>query len=532
VERLKAELFPRATLLTPNLDEAEILLGERIRSLPELQAAARELHRRFGCAVLVKGGHLRRLKQATDIFVSDSGELVLRAAFVRSVNTHGTGCTFSAAITAYLARGRSLRGSVIAAKEHITLAIRHTRRIGAHSVLGRPRAHLGWSMRYPTESVPLNFMKCAGLVLCALAHAVALSSAATNPTLLRFKYERYGAQDGALYDDIVKAVFLDSKGRVWAGTVTGLAIFDRNIWTKRTFKMSGLPLGLRFLGITNFGPRKIVEGPPDTIWLGGDFGVWRVRNDSFEEIGSSPEMAGMLDMALDRDVGLWVVKKSRVCRFNGRTWTTVLCPYIGKPKSREAPGLQGIAIGTNGVVWIGGTVYGEPKEPWEHEAAIWLVDQERKERNDGPPMAPLFEFNGKRWRAFGPLDGLNVKWAIPRLDEQDRLTVKTPKGNYIREDGTWKPVKEYAAFVDKRWILRERKRGLLRGYSELLFRDGEHPVEVQPKNARSGEVLEVRSEQLTLLHIAEDQARNCVWLGTPHGLYRIWLEEQGGLNEQ
>jgi hydroxymethylpyrimidine/phosphomethylpyrimidine kinase len=143
VERLKAELFPRATLLTPNLDEAEILLGERIRSLPELQAAARELHHRFGCAVLVKGGHLRRLKQATDVFVNDSEELVLRAKFVRGVGTHGTGCTFSAAITAYLAMGRSLRRSVIAAKDHITLAIRHTRRIGAHSVLGRPRAHVG-----------------------------------------------------------------------------------------------------------------------------------------------------------------------------------------------------------------------------------------------------------------------------------------------------------------------------------------------------------------------------------------------------
>src|SRR5919108_412356 len=123
-------------------------------------------------------------------------------------------------------------------------------------------------------------MKWLFLALFALAQAVVQSNAdveqVNNPTRHRFKYERYHAQSGALCDDLVKTVFVDSKGHVWVGTVAGLAIYDGNIWTNRTFDVSSLPLGVRLLGITNFGPRRIVEGPPATVWLGGDFGVWRV----------------------------------------------------------------------------------------------------------------------------------------------------------------------------------------------------------------------------------------------------------------
>ena len=68
VKALCGELLPLATLITPNLDEAEILVGEKLSSVTDLRAAARELHGRFGCAVLVKGGHLRGLKEAVDIF--------------------------------------------------------------------------------------------------------------------------------------------------------------------------------------------------------------------------------------------------------------------------------------------------------------------------------------------------------------------------------------------------------------------------------------------------------------------------------
>jgi ligand-binding sensor domain-containing protein len=239
----------------------------------------------------------------------------------------------------------------------------------------------------------------------------------------------------------------------------------------------------------------------------------------------------MLAMAVDRIGGLWVVKKSRVYRFDGQAWTTVLCPYIGKPKSHEAPGLHGIAIQTNGNVWIGGTVYGELRKPWEHEDSIWIVDQEQQNWKDGPPMAPLFKFDGNGWRAFGPSHGLNIKWSIPELDEQGRITIKTSKGYYTRQGETWKSVKEADVIADKRWVLRERKRGLLKGYSQLLFRDGERFVEVRPTGHKTGEVSDVGSEQLASLHLVEDRERGCVWLGTLHGLYRIWRAEQGAENE-
>jgi len=135
VRALCAQLLPLATVVTPNLDEAEILVGGNLRSVPDLRAAARELHRRFGCAALVKGGHLRGLREAVDIFYDGRQELLLSAPFVRGVSTHGTGCTYSAAIAGYLARGCSLPKAVERAKEYITQAIAQSQVAAGHSVL-------------------------------------------------------------------------------------------------------------------------------------------------------------------------------------------------------------------------------------------------------------------------------------------------------------------------------------------------------------------------------------------------------------
>lgn len=132
---LCAELLPLATLVTPNLDEAEILVKVRLRSVEDLRMAAKGLHQKFGCAALVKGGHLRGLKEAVDIFCDAKEELLLSAPFVRGVSTHGTGCTYSAAVTGYLARGFSLSQAVRRAKEYITQAIVHSQRTGGHDVL-------------------------------------------------------------------------------------------------------------------------------------------------------------------------------------------------------------------------------------------------------------------------------------------------------------------------------------------------------------------------------------------------------------
>jgi hydroxymethylpyrimidine/phosphomethylpyrimidine kinase len=135
VRVLREELLPLATLVTPNLDEAEILVGAKLRSVSDLRAAARTMHKHFGCAVLVKGGHLRGLKEAVDIFYDGQEELLLSAPFIRGVNTHGTGCTYSAAIAGQLARGRTLPRAVQAAKEYITQAIAQSRTVAGHSVL-------------------------------------------------------------------------------------------------------------------------------------------------------------------------------------------------------------------------------------------------------------------------------------------------------------------------------------------------------------------------------------------------------------
>ncbi|MBL9175206.1 MAG: bifunctional hydroxymethylpyrimidine kinase/phosphomethylpyrimidine kinase [Verrucomicrobiales bacterium] len=129
------QLLPLATLVTPNLDETALLIGRRPRTLEDLREAARTLFFRHGCAALIKGGHLRSLPRATDVFFDGATELVLSAPFVRGVATHGTGCTYSAAITGYLALGLALPAAVELAKNHITQSIAQSVRIGRHLTL-------------------------------------------------------------------------------------------------------------------------------------------------------------------------------------------------------------------------------------------------------------------------------------------------------------------------------------------------------------------------------------------------------------
>ena len=394
------------------------------------------------------------------------------------------------------------------------------------------------------------FWNCIGwpcLVLSVTAYGLGSSSLLAEPAPsaslndMRFKFEHYNALGGTLYkssgrnsdyDDQVTAVFVDTKDRVWVGTQNGLAVYVGEQWTNRTFPVKGLSpverAAFQVLQISNCGPDKIVEGPPGTIWLGGHCGLWRFQDGEYEEI--KPGLDGsILAMAVDDQGALWIVNKERVQRYDGRSWNTVLCPYIGKPKSVEASGLYGIVIDTNGSIWTGGTVYGNPMAPWEIESPIWVVDQKLKQRGDGPPMAALFEFDGKRWRAFGPSDGLDVKRATPELNAQGRIVVKTSRGHRIWEGDTWKSIREPEINLEKRWVLRKRKRGLRTDYAELLYHDGQHLVQVRPANAETGEVLDLRSERRPLLHIAEDLGRGCVWLGTSRGLYKICPEEREAL---
>ncbi len=132
---LEDELLPLATLVTPNVPEAEALTGLKLRDPEDLRAAARKLHRQFGCAALVKGGHLQTGPTAIDVFYDGKEEFLLEAARAKGVATHGTGCTFAAAITAHLARGAKPAAAVTAAKGFVTNAIHRSVRAGGFAVL-------------------------------------------------------------------------------------------------------------------------------------------------------------------------------------------------------------------------------------------------------------------------------------------------------------------------------------------------------------------------------------------------------------
>ncbi len=138
IRALQDELLPLATLVTPNLEETRILTGLSIRQPEHLRLAACQIVKAFGCAALVKGGHLAGCAQALDIFYDGHTELLLSAPFVRGVSTHGTGCTYSAAIAAYCALGLELPEAVKRAKRFITRAIARSWRVAGHSVLGVP----------------------------------------------------------------------------------------------------------------------------------------------------------------------------------------------------------------------------------------------------------------------------------------------------------------------------------------------------------------------------------------------------------
>jgi hydroxymethylpyrimidine/phosphomethylpyrimidine kinase len=130
------KLLPLATLVTPNLSEAEILSGQRISTLEEMEHSARKIQSYFGCAVLIKGGHLRDNRRATDILFDGKTSTVLRAPFVKGIRTHGTGCVYSAAICAALALGKSLPQAVQTGKHFVTRAISKSYRSGTHFALG------------------------------------------------------------------------------------------------------------------------------------------------------------------------------------------------------------------------------------------------------------------------------------------------------------------------------------------------------------------------------------------------------------
>jgi hydroxymethylpyrimidine/phosphomethylpyrimidine kinase len=122
IELYESKLFPLATLITPNVDEAGKLLGKKIDDRQSMEKAARALAGKYRVSVLLKGGHLAG-SSAIDLLFADGKITEFAAPFVRGVATHGTGCTFSAAITAGLASGLSLEKAIGRAKKFVTASI-------------------------------------------------------------------------------------------------------------------------------------------------------------------------------------------------------------------------------------------------------------------------------------------------------------------------------------------------------------------------------------------------------------------------
>ena len=154
IRAVASDLLSAAALATQNVPEAETLSGMRIRGVDGMAAAARQLRRDAGCAVLVKGGHLAGADASRDVLVCNEGEFLLESPAVPSpASVHGTGCTLSAAIAASLALGRSLPDAVREGKAFVYEAILRSRPVPhASSVLGVPEvsgllSHPAVSMR-------------------------------------------------------------------------------------------------------------------------------------------------------------------------------------------------------------------------------------------------------------------------------------------------------------------------------------------------------------------------------------------------
>jgi hydroxymethylpyrimidine/phosphomethylpyrimidine kinase len=133
----RTELLKLAEVVTPNIQEAEVLTGGSIRTVDDMRAAARRIRALGPRVVVVKGGHLAversrdgEVDEVIDVVCTPNTEFDLRGPRVNTPHTHGTGCTFAAAITAHLARGQSVDRSLQAARDFIEGAIRHAPGLG------------------------------------------------------------------------------------------------------------------------------------------------------------------------------------------------------------------------------------------------------------------------------------------------------------------------------------------------------------------------------------------------------------------
>lgn len=148
VDALRDRMLPLAAVITPNVPEAEILVGHALQSFDDLSRAARSLAARYDCMVVVKGGHRDRLI-GVDAVSDGDGAWRLSAEPLAPETTHGTGCSLSAAVTACLARGDTRLDAAVKAKAYVYGMLRNCRRVGPES----------WASMNP-PALPMDCVRC------------------------------------------------------------------------------------------------------------------------------------------------------------------------------------------------------------------------------------------------------------------------------------------------------------------------------------------------------------------------------------
>ncbi|MBT4274457.1 MAG: bifunctional hydroxymethylpyrimidine kinase/phosphomethylpyrimidine kinase [Verrucomicrobia bacterium] len=135
IQLIQKKLIPLADLITPNIAEAEVLLGVSIRTNSQVKNAVKKLVDRYERPFLLKGGHLPSKGLAVDYLYDGQTMTLLESKYIHGRKTHGTGCTYAAAITAQLALGKSLIPAVTIAKKFISKAISHSYKTGHYEAL-------------------------------------------------------------------------------------------------------------------------------------------------------------------------------------------------------------------------------------------------------------------------------------------------------------------------------------------------------------------------------------------------------------
>jgi hydroxymethylpyrimidine/phosphomethylpyrimidine kinase len=133
IDLIRTRLFPLSFLVTPNVPEAEILSGIKINTADDIESAAKQIFN-YGCRnVLIKGGHMPEsagMKKGVDVLYNGKKFYLFKSKFIKSYNTHGIGCVFSAAVASNIALGGTIKSSIVEAKAYLVESLKKSQKIG------------------------------------------------------------------------------------------------------------------------------------------------------------------------------------------------------------------------------------------------------------------------------------------------------------------------------------------------------------------------------------------------------------------